>query len=227
MVAIGSVAALKQEQEVGMHKKVREMMNSHENDNPHHRELNDLAIEDLKSLGEISPAKPFALHVGYTLDGHHKNRGRYNKNYDHGISPEDKKLIDKEVFDISELGAMLHDPEYIADDSHDMPTDNHKMAMEVLAHYMIKHGPHESHGHLMEELYRPLMNALMDRTIDEESILHALLSPEMVKESEHSKEDYSDILKAFLMWPAIDGHRKGHWKNKLPKIFEAMGGKNA
>ncbi len=210
-----------------MHNRVKEMMNSHEKSNPHHRKLNDLAIEDLKSLGEISPAKPFAMHVGYTLDGHHKNRDHYGENYDHGIPPEEKKLVDKEIFDLSELGAMLHDPEYITDDSHDTLTDNHKMAKDVFAHYMTKHGPHESHSHLMDELYKPLLHALLDRSIDEESILHDLLSPSMVKGTKHSKKDYSDILKAFLMWPIIDGHRQGHWKKKLPKIFEAMGGKNA
>lgn len=214
---------LKQEGKV--HKKIREMMNAHEKDNPHHREINDLAIEDLKSLGEISPAKPFALHIGYTLDGHHKNREHYGRNYDHGMSPDEKKLIDKEVFDLSEMGAMLHDPEYIADDSHDQPSDNHKTAKEVLSHYMEKHGPHESHKHLIEELYRPILSALMDRSIDEESILHELLSPRMVNGSGHSKKQYSSILKAFLLWPVIEGHMKGHWKKKLPMIFEALGGK--
>jgi hypothetical protein len=164
------------------------------------------------------------MHVGYSLDGHHNNREHYGKNYDHGLSPEHKKLIDKEVFDLSELGAMLHDPEYIADDSHHMPTENHKMAKDILAHYMTKHGPQEAHGYLMEELYRPLLHALLDRSIDKESILHEILSPAMIKETKHSKEDYSDILKAFLLWPAIEGHMKGHWKNKLPKIFEVMGG---
>lgn len=208
-----------------MHKKIREMMNGHEKENPHHREINDLAIEDLKSLGEISPAKPFALHIGYTLDGHHKNWEHYGKNYDHGMSPDEKKLVDKEVFDLSEMGAMLHDPEYIADDSHDDPSDNHKTAKEVLSHYLEKHGPHESHKHLQEELYRPLLSALMDRSIDEESILHEILSPRMVNGSGHSKEDYSSILKAFLLWPVIEGHMKGHWKKKLPMIFEALGGK--
>ena len=210
-----------------MHKRVREMMNSHEKANPHHRKMNDLAIEDLRSLGEISPAKPFAMHVGYSLDGHHQNRDHYGKNYDHGLHPEHKKLIDKEVFDLSELGAMLHDPEYIADDSHRMPTENHKMAKDILAHYMTKHGPQEAHGHLMEELYRPLLHALLDRSIDKESILHEILSPAMIQGTKHSQEDYSDILKAFLLWPAIEGHMKGHWKGKLPKIFKAMGGKDA
>ncbi len=210
-----------------MHKKVREMMNSHEKANPHHRKLNDLAIEDLKSLGVVSPAKPFAMHVGYSLDGHHQNRDHYGKNYDHGLQGEEKKLIDKEVFDLAEIGAMLHDPEYITDDSHDTLTDNHKTAKDVLAHHMTKHGPDEAHGPLIEELYRPLLHALLDRSIDKEGILHDLLSPTMVKDTKHSKEDYSDILKAFLMWPVIDGHRQGHWKKKLPKIFEAMGGKHA
>ena len=210
-----------------MHKKVREMMNSHENENPHHRKLNDLAIEDMKSLGELSPAKPLAMHVGYTLDGHHNNRDHYGKNYDHELPPEEKKLIDKEVFDIAELGAMLHDPEYITDDSHGHLTDNHKTAKDVLEHHMTKHGPHEAHGHLMEELYRPLLNALLDRSIDEKSILHELLSPSMVKGTKHSKEAYSDILKAFLMWPVIDGHRRKHWKKKLPKIFEDIGRQDA
>jgi hypothetical protein len=210
-----------------VHKKVQEMMNAYEKAHPHHRNLNDLAIEDLHSLGDLSPAKPFAMHVGYTLDGHHKNREHYGKNYDHGLPTEEKKIIDKELFDLAELGAMLHDPEYIADDSHETTTENHRTAKDVLEHFMKNDGQDDAHGGLMEALYRPLLHALLDRSIEKEGILHDLLAPTMVKDTEHSKEAYSDLLKALLLWPVIEGHRKGNWKKKLPKIFEDRGKRNA
>ena len=207
-----------------MHKKVREMMNTHEKERPEERELNDKASEDLKSLGEISPSKPFAMHVGYTLDGHHNNRPHYGRNYDYGLLGEDKKQVDHELFEIAELGAMLHDPEYITDKSHDAPSKNQKMAHDILEHYLKKHGPQEGHAHLKEELYKPLLEALMDRSIDKKSILHELLSPAMVKNTPHSREEYSSLLKALLVWPVLKGHQKGHWKHKLPGIFESLGG---
>ena len=119
-----------------MRSQVREVLNAHEKNNPHEREMNDLAIEDLISLQEISPAKPFAMHVGYALDGYHKNRDLYGKNYDHLLSPDEKMEISDEIFELSELAAMLHDPEYIADKSHNSASENHSLAREVLEHQL-------------------------------------------------------------------------------------------
>lgn len=210
-----------------MHKKVREIMNAHEKENPEQRALNDFAIEDLMSLKEISPAKPLAMHVGYALDGHHKNRDRFGKNYDHLLKPEEKKEISEEIFELSEIAAMLHDPEYIADTSHDVSTENHGLAREILEHHLNLHGPEKSHEHLLKALKKPLLDTLLDRSIDEDSILHQLLSPRMVEGSKHHPKNYSEMLKGFLTWPAFDGHHKEHWKNKLPEIFKMLqGGKN-
>lgn len=207
-----------------MFRKVKEAMNAHESAYPDQRELNDLAIEDLKSLGEISPARPLALHVGYLLDGHHKNRGRYGKNYDYRLLPEEKKAVDQEVSDLSELALMLQDPEYIMDDSHQRPSENQRLAQEVLKHFMMKHGPHESQAHLERELYGPLINSLVDRMQDQESILELLLSPQMVKESEHAPDDYASMLKAQFLFPAHKGKSAGHWEKNIPKIFAMLGG---
>ena len=211
-----------------MHKKVRETMNAHEKEHPEERGFNDFAIEDMMSLKEISPAKPLAMHVGYSLDGHHKNREKYGKNYDHLLKPEEKKEISEEIFELSEMAAMLHDPEYIADRSHDVSTDNHSLAREVLEHHLNLHGPEKSHDHLLKDLKKPLLDTLLERSIDEESILHQLLSPKMVEGSKHAHKDYSEMLKGFLTWPAFDGHHKENWKKKLPEIFKMLqGGKNA
>ena len=207
-----------------MHKKVREIMNAHEKEYPEERHLNDFAIEDLMSLKEISPAKPLAMHVGYALDGHHKNRDHYGKNYDHLLKPEEKKEISDEIFELSEIAAMLHDPEYIADTSHDIPTENQSLAREILEHHLNLHGPEKSHDHLLEELKKPLLDTLLDRSIDEQNILHQLLSPKMVHRSKHHPKDYSEMLKGFLVWPAFDGHLKDHWKKKLPEIFKMLQG---
>lgn len=203
-----------------MHNKVREILNAHEKNNPHEREINDFAIEDLRSLQEISPAKPLAMHVGYALDGHHKNRSKYGKNYDHLLSPEEKKEISEEVYELSELAAMLHDPEYITDTSHDVTSENRGLAREILEHHLNLHGPEMSHDHLIKNLKKPLLDTLLERSIDEESILHQLLSPRMVNETEHHPKDYSEMLKGFLVWPAFDGHQKDLWKKKLPEIFK-------
>ncbi|MDP6704208.1 MAG: hypothetical protein QF775_01840 [archaeon] len=207
-----------------MHKTVQKTLNSHEKNNPHEREMNDLAIEDMMSLQEISPAKPFAMHVGYSLDGHHKNRDLYGKNYDYLLKPEEKKEISEEIFELSELAAMLHDPEYIADSSHDISSENHSLAREVLEHHLNLHGPEKAHDHLLDELKRPLLDTLLERSTDDQNILHQLLSPKMVNESKHQSKDYSELLKAFLTWPAFDGHQKDHWKRKLPEIFKVLQG---
>jgi len=207
-----------------MFRKVKEAMNAHESAYPDQRELNDLAIEDLKSLGEVSPARPLALHVGYLLDGHHKNRGRYGRNYDYRLLPEEKKAVDQEVSDLSELALMLQDPEYIMDDSHQRPSDNQRIAQEVLKHFITKHGPQESQPHLERELYGPLINALVDRIQDQESVLELLLAPHMVKESEHSPDDYSSMLKAQFLFPAHKGRSERHWEKNIPKIFAMLGG---
>jgi len=207
-----------------MRSKVREVLNAHEKNNPHEREMNDLAIEDLMSLQEISPAKPIAMHVGYALDEHHKNRDLYGKNYDHLLSSDEKKEISDEIFELSELAAMLHDPEYIADKSHSATSENHSLAREVLEHHLNLYGPEQSHDYLLEELKRPLLDTLLERSTDHQSILHQLLSPKMVNESKHHHKDYSDLLKAFLVWPAFDGHRKSYWKSRLPGIFKTLQG---
>lgn len=208
-----------------MHRKVREALNNHEKENPHHREMNDQSMEDLKSLRQISPAKPLAMHVGYSLDGHNKNRDHLARNYDYRLLNDQKKLIDKEVFDLSEIASMLHDPEYITDDSHDMPTENQEVAKEILSHYLSQLGPEEAHDVLIKELYRPMANLLLERSEDDENVLNNILSEAMVQESPHSKEAYSNQLKKLLMHPVIDGFVKGNWKKKLPLIFKEMEGK--
>lgn len=209
-----------------MIKKAKEIMNAFEKANPHHRELNDLAIEDLKSLGEVSPAKPLAIHVAYMLDGHHKNRGRYGKNYDYGLLPEDKKLVDREVTDLAELGSMLQDPDYIVEDAHGSPSESQKLAKEILNYYLEKKEAEEAYHQLEKELYRPLMENLVDRLNTQEGILDELLSPIMVKESEHLPEEYASLLKAHFLLPALKGRVEENWKSKIPKIFAALGGKS-
>jgi len=209
-----------------MFRKVREAMNAHEKNYPDQRELNDLAIEDMKSLGEVSPAKPLAMHVGYLLDGHHKNRGHYGRNYDYRHLPEEKKVINEEVLDLAELALMAQDPEYIMDDSHRNPSENQKLSKEILKHFLMRHGPHESHPHLERELYGPLINYITERMQQKESVLEHLLSPNMVKESKHSPDDYSSMLKAHFLFPAYKGKSERHWEKKLPKIFAMLGGEN-
>jgi len=205
-----------------MHTKIKELLNAHEKDFPESRELNDLSMEDLLSLGKMRPSKPLAMNTSYVLDGHHHNRSSHGKNYDHLLRNEEKDAIDEEVIDLSELAAMIHDPEFIDDMTNHKPSENHQVAQEILHHYLDAHGAVDAHPHLEKELLDPLFNHLRDR-LSEEGLIE-LLSEKMTHKTPHHPKDHSRMLKALILDTVYDGHQKENWKKSLLNIFNKRNG---
>lgn len=201
-----------------MFRKIQEALGEHEKEYPHHKEVNDMATEDLHSLGVIRPAKPFSVNVGHALDGHHRNVNGIRRNFDHKLQEEEKDAIDEEFTDLGELSAMIHDPEYIDDIVNHNPSENHKTARDVMNHYLDKHG-RDSYRHLEQELLEPLFQNLQDR-IREEGIIDHILAPKMVHETKHHPMNYAKLFKALLLDPVHEGHTKRNWEKNLPKILE-------
>ena len=205
-----------------MHRKIQETLNAHEKEFPENRELNDLSVKDIISLDQIRPSKPLSMHAAYGLDGHHHNRSTYGGNYDHLLKEEEKDAIDSEMLEASELAAMIHDPEFIDDLTNHRPSENQKVAREILHHYLDTHGPVESQKHLEQELIDPLFDNLRDR-LTEESIIDLLLSKKMTYSTPHSPKNYARMIKTLLIDPVYEGHKKKNWEKNLVKIFNTRG----
>ena len=103
-----------------MKKMIEKILNNYEKHFPHHRELNDMAHNDLiDAKGELQPARGIALNSGYFLDKGTKRRPHYQKNFDEGLSNEEKDQLAGETLNLSELASMLYHPEFILDRSSD------------------------------------------------------------------------------------------------------------
>ena len=200
---------------------IEAILNEHEQKNPHDKGLHDAAVEDLFGLNEVHPSRPFALHIGATLDGHNERRPIYQKNYDHGLIPEDKNGIDHEIMEVAELVNMLSHPSSILDVSDEENlSENRSMARDVLKHLSKHKAPDTIHESLMKELYRPMHTQLLDNLMARENPLHEILAPAMVQRTEHPKEDYSKLLKSLALFPVIESYSKGKWKDLIQELFK-------
>lgn len=208
-----------------MSKLIQKILNDHEYKFPEQRAQNDLATKDGSSKGEISPSKPIAMHSAYTMDGSTRNRPLYSNNYDHGIHPYAKNRLHDEVHELAQLSAFMHHPEFILEDKKH-PTKNHKMAKEMLKFLVKKHRDKGSIGHtmVMKELYGPLLSSMLEKLSHKDTFIRQILSPAMVKNTPHNHKDYMDIFGATLSHPAIDSHKKGHFKRGIADLMGASYG---
>lgn len=201
--------------------KIQSAMNNHEKKHPEQREMNTIASKDLKGAdGEIHPSRPLAMHVAYTLDDHHHNRPIYAENYDNFILPDEKEIIDDEALELSKLSSILHDPEYIFAKQEESEDLMH--SKELLKYLLEKSGPANAKNHVIKELFEPYMKMLHDKVHDDDSALHLVLAPNMVKRTPHHKDHYSKNMRSMVLFPAFDGHVKQHWEQKLPEIFRKL-----
>lgn len=203
---------------------IKNVMNDHEENNPHEKHLNDLAIKDLDSKERVHPAKPLIMHSAYALDGGVDRREHFQDNYDN-IHTSDKEEIDTDILDIAEINAMLHHPDSILDPSMDEHiSENRKLARDVLHHLVEKENEGNLQGVVKELLYRPLVNKLMETLMDRENILYQVLHPTMVKGTEHHPDHYGKILNHMLMQGVFESSKEKHWEQALPKIFKQLRG---
>jgi hypothetical protein len=210
-----------------MKKAIENFLNKHEDDNPHERHLNDIAAMDTLSNGTPSPAKPIAMHTAYELDGSTDQRKLFSDNFDSLLHPDERDIIDDEVLEAAELSAMLHHPDFIMEKGEN-PSENQEFTRDLLMHLLLRHGVKEGYRPIMQELFRPLLNNLMDKIGEEESAIKKILAPRMVIKTPHKHEDYSKIMETRFTSPMIEGQVKNHWKDALPKIFQEINkGKHA
>ncbi len=204
---------------------IKNVMNEHEENNPHEKHLNDLSLKDLKSGDKFYPAKPLILHAAYGLDGGVHRKDLFHSNYDNGLAEDEKDEIDEDILEIAELNAMLHHPEAILDPSLDENiSDNRKLAREVLKHLAGKEDEESILKTIREELYRPLTTKLLDTLFDEENILSSILHPTMVKGTEHPKKHYGAIINHMLTQGIADASHQKNWEKALPKLFNHLKG---
>lgn len=208
-----------------MSRLLRKVMNDHENNFPEQRGVNDIAIKDLSSKGELSPSKPIAMHSAYTMDKSTRNRPLYSDNYDHGIHPYAKNKLHDEVHELAELSSFLHHPEFIMEDKKHS-SKNHKMAKEILQFLVKKHKGNGNAGHskVMRELHGPLYSALMEKLSHDDTFIRQVLGPAMVKNTPHKHKDYMNVFGANFSHPAIDSYKKGHFKRGIADLMGAKYG---
>lgn len=205
-----------------MNTRMKRIIDAYENDNPDQREWNEISIADIgKSDKSGRNIKPFAMNVGYSLDQNHNNRDKYLENFDKLILPNEKEELRDEMSNLFELSLMLQDPEFILDDEDDFPmSENRDVARQALMHILGKN-QEDPYEELLEEVYRPMLNNMLDRTTDKRNIIHDILSPNMVKRTHHPNENYSRNFNAQVTAPAFEGIIKNKWKDAIPAL---MGG---
>jgi len=205
-----------------MNNYIKKMLNGYEEAFGEEKELNDLAIEDLKSGEEFHPGKPLILHAAYGLDGHTKRRGIYDGNYELFLSPKDKKAINQEIVELAEMSALLHDPSAILEES-SSPSEQHALAREVLEHLAEIHEGQQPEEEVVQEmLINPLVEHLLDRVFDRGSILYGRLHPTMVKQTEHTPEAYGHLFNHTILQGMMHQSRKKNWQQGLKKLFTKM-----
>jgi len=210
-----------------MQKMIEKILNNYEKHFPHHRELNDMAHADLiDSKGELQPARGIALNSGYFLDKGTKRRPHYQRNFDEGLSNEEKDQLAGETLNLSELASMLYHPEFILDRSSDEHlSENRQTARNVLEH-VIGNYKEMAHEAAIHELLGPLAESLFEEIYDDKKALNALLPMIMVQGTEHRPEDYRAMLMNHFLLPAIQGHHHDHWRKGI-KDYLARGGNHA
>jgi len=200
---------------------IKNILTEHEENFADDNEARDIAIEDLLSLGKPSPAKPLAMHVAYSMDGHHDNRSKYRRNYDHQLTDKDKHEISEEVMGLSEIASMLSDPRIILDQSdEDNITENRKLARDVIDHLKGKHKGKDFEKAVEKELLTPLLNMFLEHNNRKGTIVEELLSPAVVKNTPHTPKNYHQAFKSTMMIPVIDGHSTGKYSQLLRKGYE-------
>lgn len=205
---------------------IKNHMNRLEENDPSHRERNDIATQDLFVKGRgHSPGKPFALEVGYNLDGGHHNRDRYHKNYDEVLDPNHRAEYDDVFQDLAERTAMLHDPAFILDSSDDENiSPDREMARDLLEHLAESRGIEEIAPIMIQEVYHPMLKVLIDRLMESEELIDNL-SHSMIHKTKHIPQDYAKRFKSHLLHPAVDNHPH-RWKQEIEKHFSQKRGKN-
>lgn len=198
-----------------MLQKIKEILNQHEQKNPHHRHLNEAAINDAMTKHGIGhPSRPLSLHVGYTLDNHHKNQ-QWAKNFD-AMDIQDRLQVDKDILDLAQVAMILHHPDYL-EANEGLKFNNVDIAREYLINILNEHGDDEDR---IEQYFRqPLLEYLLDQIDDDENSINSILTPNMVHKTNHSPSMYKTLLHANFAIPINEGNRSKNWaKSKLSKI---------
>lgn len=191
-------------------KTIEKALANHEREHPQNRHLADLSVKDLNSLGTPTPSKPIAMESSYLMDGGEHNRDHYSNNFDHLLSPRDKGELDDEMLDLSEIASMLHHPEYIANQA-EHESENQNLVRGIFKD-LINSGRKDL---LVKEVFKPLLNNLLDKLDDKNSIFKELLAPAMVNKTKHHPKKHSDNMEMMFSMPVVDGHLKGNWKKFL------------
>ncbi|MAR66775.1 MAG: hypothetical protein CL833_05935 [Crocinitomicaceae bacterium] len=200
---------------------IRDILNEHEENFADDSEARDIAIEDLLSLGRPSPAKPLAMHVAYSMDGHHNDRKKYRNNYDYQLTDKDKDEVSEEVMGLSEIASMLSDPRIILDRSDENNiSENRKLARDVIDHLSEKHKGKDFEKALEKDLLTPLLNMFLEHNNRKGTIVEELLSPAVVKDTRHSPQDYHQSFKSTMLVPVVDSHSMGKYSQLLRKGYE-------
>ena len=200
---------------------IKSILSEHEENFADDGEARDIAIEDLLSLGRPSPAKPLAMHVAYSMDGHHNDRKKYRNNYDYQLTDKDKHEISEEVMGLSEIASMLSDPRIILDQSdEDNITENRKLARDVIDHLKGKHKGKDFEKAVEKELLTPLLNMFLESNNRKGTIVEELLSPAVVKDTKHSPQDYHQSFKSTMLTPVVDSHSMGKFSKLLRKGYK-------
>lgn len=193
-----------------MKKHVEQMMNEYEGNFSDEKELNNLAIDDLESLGSLYSSKPLIMHAAYGLDGNTKRRGHYGNNYDNFLSDYEKNEIEKDIMEKAELNALIHHPHAILDESDDF-SENRGLARDVLKHLQETYGGNIPHEVVVSTVIEPLVKKLIDQVMDKGNILHAILHPTMVKDTEHDIEHYGHLLSHMLLSGPMHHKSEKNW----------------
>ena len=195
---------------------IEKILNNYENYFPNHKDLNDMAHNDLiDNIGNIEPSRGLALNTGYFLDKGTKRRPQYQKNFDEGLRKEEKDQLGMESLDLSELASMLYHPEFILDRSNEEHlSENRQTARNILEH-LIENYQEEAAEKVTEELISPLAEALYDEIYDDKKALNSLLPMIMTQGTEHNPEDYKELLMQHFMLPAIQGQVHDHWRKGI------------
>ena len=161
------------------------------------------------------------MHVAYSMDGHHNNKSKYRRNYDHRLTDKDKEDISHEVAGLSEIVSMLSHPGMILDKSDDQNiTENRKMAREVMQHLQKKHQGKELERALEKELLTPLLNMFLDHNNQKGTAVEEILSPTVTRETDHKPNDYHKAFRSTLFSPIAGTHSTGHYSKILRDIYE-------
>jgi len=200
---------------------IKLILDEHEKENPDHKKHQEIATEDLISLGKLYSGKPIVMHSAYQMDGNHDNKEKYRENYDHGLTDLDKREVDEEIIGLSEIVSMISDPRIVEDESDDSNlSENREIARDIMRHLKTKHHGKDYEKALEKELINPLLQMLQEHFNDKDTILEHHLSPTIVKDTEHNPKKYHDSLKRTFLTPVFDSHANGKYSKLLQKGYK-------